>query len=162
MGNEPNWNFIIVVVIIAGVSMALESRASRVFYRVTPSNIHLIDNSAEILTASLSWVKVKEIRLVTAIYSESRFRFVFSMSAPTTTMHGRIYKNGVAIGNDNSMTGAYAVYTEDIAVGNWAVGDTIELWVYGLLANSLYVKDFHLDGDLLLCTTDGFVNTLGA
>lgn len=41
---------------------------------------------------------------------------------------GRIYKNGVALGAEQTTAGGYTTKSEDIDVGTLAPGDTLELW----------------------------------
>ena len=124
----------------------------------TPSDTVLISNDVEDGVNSVPYVKSKEMKIIGRIYSESRFRFTFDIKTGLAThlVYGKIYKNGIPIGTEQSDgTGVYATKTEDINIGNWMVGDTIELWVkYNAFPASVYVKNFRLCG-----ATSPLINT---
>ena len=127
----------------------------------TPSDTILVSNDAQKSTFSTSWVKLKEIKLVQPTYGEGRFRFYFELkevAAISPGAYAQIYKNGVAVGIERvNGTAVWIGFTEDIDLGDWKVGDTVELWVktYSYL-NGAYVQNFRIEG-----AGSPFINTLG-
>lgn len=127
----------------------------------TPSDVVLVTNLTEKSTTNGTYVKLKEIELVQRVYEESRFRFKFDLRAQAAgrTGYGKIYKNGVAIGSEQTTVGAtYVTKTEDINVGTWNVSDKIELWVHSQTGglDVGYVYNFQLCG-----AVSPFINKVG-
>jgi len=115
----------------------------------TPSDTIVAENAAVTSTNSLNvYVKLKEITLVSDIGSPSLFRFDFDMQRTVVGIaKGKIYRNGVAVGTEQSNAGGYATFTEDIVTSNWAVGDRIQL--YGQTNNAggtCEVRNFRIKG----------------
>lgn len=126
----------------------------------TPSDTILASNDAQQSTAVTVYTKLKEIKLVQPTYSDGRFRFVFDLKQNNNHAPGSyatIYKNGVAIGTErNESAGNWATFTEDINIGSWTVGDTIELWAHTQALHAVYVRNFRIEG-----AGSPFINTLG-
>lgn len=112
---------------VGSFKRALEDAISA--YEVSDDLVIANDDMA--FTGSVPYVKMKEITLTTLIYSGSKFRFRFDIRVEPAggVCHGKIYKNGVAVGTEQDSAGvAYQTRTEDIDMGIWAIGDTVELW----------------------------------
>jgi hypothetical protein len=126
----------------------------------TPSSAVLVSNDAEKSSASDTYIKIKEIKLIKTIYGQSRFTFSFDLreNLATHDAFGKIYKNGVAIGTEQIVNGVtYETKTENIDIGNWIVGDTIELWVHRETAwGQVVVRNFRMSG-----IGSPFINTVG-
>jgi len=87
---------------------------------------------AETSSTSNTYEKVKTITLANGLLGEVRFNFMIKFidnGGNGTTAYGRIYRNGVALGTEQSTTEiVYDPKSEDIEQ-NWLPGDTVELWV---------------------------------
>ena len=83
--------------------------------------------SADIERASATWdvyEKIKEF----LIGRTGAYRIKFEIKAATgASAKGRIYRNGVAVGTEQSVSNSYILKSEDIA--GWNSDDTCELWV---------------------------------
>ena len=89
---------------------------------------------------STSYVKAKEIKVGVA----GAFRISFRLSSdPTGTFYGQIYRNGVAVGIERSVTTTVTTFSEDIS--GWSAGDLIQVYakVAGGATNR-QVSLFHL------------------
>ena len=87
-----------------------------VIKKVASANIRNSHN-AEATSTSASYVKVKTITLTHGLIGQQRFIFEIKTSDSVTpeTAYGRIYRNGVALGTEQSdVTGAYVSKSEDI------------------------------------------------
>ena len=108
-------------------------------------------HDAEASTDSASYVKLKTITLTKA-FAMLRIKFDMKMESGGINAYGRVYKNGVAVGTEQgSASETYVTYSEDIT-GNWAIGDTIELWGWNDwsgAARLTYVKNFRVFGMLI-------------
>ncbi|MDQ7799567.1 MAG: hypothetical protein RDU76_11610 [Candidatus Edwardsbacteria bacterium] len=92
-------------------------------------------------SVSTDYVKAKEFRVYQhGIYT---VKFDLKRGAAPYIVYGRIYKNGIAYGTEQSdNTGSYVVKTADLEFGQ---GDTIELWIKASNASSgAYVQNFQL------------------
>ncbi len=85
------------------------------------------------------------------IYPKSLFRFKFKMMSTgggATPVYAKVYRNGVAIGSEQSTNNAaFVEKVEDIISTNWTIGDVLQ--IYGkrsLDFHSLQVKDMGLTG----------------
>ena len=75
-------------------------------------------------TSSDTYVKLKEM-LLNADMSPMRLKFTLSASVDHTVM-GQIYKNGVAIGTEHTVTGTTTTFSEDFT--GWVAGDLIQIY----------------------------------
>lgn len=80
------------------------------------------DDSEETVT-DLSYTKYKQLTL-TGVGGELRIKF--DLKDTSGAVYGKVYRNGVAVGAEQSMSGDWETKSEDIA--GWSDGDTIELW----------------------------------
>jgi hypothetical protein len=105
-------------------------------------------HDAEASTTSTSYVKLKTITLTNGLLGQARFLFDIKTGSSPTTVYGRIYRNGVALGTEQSdTTGSYVTKSEDITQ-TWGPGDTAELWVRTTDAGvTAYVQNFRIAYD---------------
>jgi len=110
---------------------------------VTVRNSH----DAEVTTTSASYVKVKTITLTNGLVGAARFLFDLKTGTAPTAVYGRIYRNGVALGDEQSdTTGGYVTKSQDI-IQTWNPGDACELWVHSDGAATACVQDFRIAYD---------------
>lgn len=130
-------------------------------YSYTPSAVLLVGNDAEKTSSSVAYEKVKSIMLVQTINKDSKFRYSFDIrkTLDAGPIWGRIYKNGVAVGTEQTANDLnFTTYTEDINVANWQINDTIELWLARKTsAEVVTCRNFRIYG-----SGSSFINTLGA
>ena len=84
--------------------------------KVASANIRNSHN-AEATSTSATYVKVKTITLTHGLLGQQRFIFEIKTSDSVTpeTAYGKIYRNGVALGTEQSdLTGSYVSKSEDI------------------------------------------------
>jgi hypothetical protein len=73
------------------------------------------------------YTKKKSFALVGAGTITISFDLKVNTTGASRTAYGRIYRNGVAVGTEQSTTsGSYVTFTESIS--GWSNGDTVELW----------------------------------
>lgn len=88
-----------------------------------------------------SWTMKKEI----AIGHGGTLRIKFDLKTINVVNNAKakIYKNGVAVGTEQSTnSNVYATYSEDLA--GWLPGDLVQLYVYNAVANMAYIRNFRL------------------
>jgi len=107
----------------------------------------LVSADTENYTSDPSYVKTKEIQLG-IIPGALRIKF----DGKTTAIGGniRIYKNGVAVGTEQTVNQAYQTFSEDIS--GWTVGDLVQIYFKRGNANC-YVKNFRIYVALTTSTT---------
>jgi hypothetical protein len=89
-----------------------------------------------------TYVKQKTITFTHGIKGTLRVKFSIKRAAGFTA-YGKVYKNGVALGAEQTATDDYATKNEDIDVGTIAAGETLELWGKAEHASALvYLKEF--------------------
>ncbi|MGD0072531.1 MAG: hypothetical protein ABSB71_13345 [Candidatus Bathyarchaeia archaeon] len=112
------------------------------------SDVVLFSHDAETSHDTPTYVKVKEINVG---YLSGTIRTAFSLKAPAEGhwVVGRIYKNGVAMGNECGQSGTdYYEYVQDLA---FAKNDLLQLYV--LNSDAGYpglVKNFRVKGTFLI------------
>jgi hypothetical protein len=104
-------------------------------------------NDGAVSTSSLSWVKMKEIKIASVVTGNVgcqgsgtsfalRIKFDLKSSNSATSARGKIYRNGVAVGTEqHTSSTTYITYTEDITQP-WTQNDLIQLYL--LIDNSAY------------------------
>jgi hypothetical protein len=103
--------------------------------------------------SDVDWLPVvyevrKTITLTNGLLGAQRFLFDLRTENASTTAYGRIYRNGVALGTEQSTTSTVFVTKSQDITQNWAPGDTVELWVKtsnGL--NYAHVNNFRIAYD---------------
>ena len=108
-----------------------------------PSSVVQIADDAEQTTAALVFTLIKTETIGLNI-AGCTIKFDLKTAGGGATAHGRIYKNGVAVGIDQTdATGAYQTFSQTLA--GFVAGDTIELWAYTTNALDLaYVRNFRV------------------
>ena len=103
-----------------------------------------LSHDAEISTGELIYTKLKTITLGLPLGTQT-IRIKYDHDSTTSPWgKSRIYKNGVAVGVDNTAGSNWATISEDIEFVN---GDTLELWgISNETGRILYVKNFRVYG----------------
>ena len=118
-------------------------------YKAEASDNLRASNDAVASITSSSYTKLKSITVPKHYYS-AILRVKFDMAeipAGGPTAYGQVYKNGVAIGTEQSTTsGTYVTFSEDIDFGELNEGDTIELWAKDDAGNTAMVEHFRIYG----------------
>lgn len=103
---------------------------------------------AGIVGDGAAYVKQKTITLTNGLIGAARFLFDLKSDDNVSTVKGRIYRNGVALGTEQTTTSStYSTKSEDLTQ-TWAAGDTAELWVVGGAASATAsVRNFQIAYD---------------
>ncbi len=142
-GDSVQWRGLIHIETIAGAGKTLGAVVA------SASDNARVTNATERTTKALVYAKVKEI-LIKAHIAEARV--LFSLNNSAGTAYGRIYKNDVALGTEQSNdTTEYVAKTEDL--GPFIPGDLLQ--VYAKIteedpAATASVKDFKLAYDVVV------------
>jgi len=106
-------------------------------------------HDAEDTSSSITFSKRKTYTFAYGISGTLRVSFDIKNIGSLATVHGRIYKNGVAIGTDQTTTdGNYTTKTEDINFGVLSAGDTIELYARNEdSVETVFVRNFRISYD---------------
>lgn len=108
-------------------------------------------NDTEKTTTQTSYTKLKET-LVNGYFKQIRVKFDLNTTSGGFTAFGRVYKNGVEIGTEqtnNSNPGVYATKSEDITI-NAVPNDLIQIYVKGSTGETAKVKNFRIYFDLAI------------
>ena len=112
------------------------------------SSVVLHGHDAEGSSTSTTYVKVKTITISVLAPTPIVIRTYFEMrrGAGVDYVYGRIYKNGVAVGTEQSTNStAFPSSTEDLS---FAEGDTLELWVNrGAATDAVHYRNFRVLGE---------------
>jgi hypothetical protein len=96
--------------------------------------------------SNVAWHKAVELLRLTPMYTISDIRVQYRITIGVAhTAHGKIYRNGVALGADTGvMNAAGSPYTfvEDFNLTDARQGDTIELWFQDNVAVSSDICDY--------------------
>jgi len=98
-------------------------------------------SDAEVTTTSITYVKVKEIRLARA----GSYRIKFSAGAGGAyNVQARLYRNGVAVGTEHTVGNGYFLKAEDLS--GWTSGDMCQIYAHGHTTGpeTCYVKEFRI------------------
>jgi len=90
-------------------------------------------------STSATYEKVKEIR----IDMPGTLRVKFDIKPSTGTGYGRIYKNGVAVGTEQSSTDTSNWVTKSEDISGWSAGDLLQLYVK-IASGTVYVRKLEL------------------
>jgi hypothetical protein len=104
-------------------------------------------------STSDTYVKVKEILM--QISGNARFDFDLKGTGAPPTSYGRIYKNGVAFGTEQSSTDSYVTKTENLS---FVAGDLIQLYIHDNPGDDVSVRNFRVYYDRQTAV-DTIVNT---
>ena len=99
-------------------------------------------------TTNAGYVKVKTITLGAGLLGQQRFLFDIGTSLNTSTAYGQIYRNGVALGTEQTSTNdaGFDTKSEDITQ-DWSPGDTAELWIHIDGSETVTVRNFRIAYD---------------
>lgn len=105
-------------------------------------------HDTETSSQSLIYVKVKTITLTNGLIGQQRFLFDLKTSNVLNIANAKIYRNGIALGTEQSdVTGVYVTKSEDITQ-TWEPGDTCELWIkIDNVTETVYVQNFRIAYD---------------
>ena len=86
----------------------------------------------------------QKITSVFSLFATGTLRIKFDMKPfATWTAYGRIYRNGVAVGTEQSRSvPPYQTFSEDIS--GWSIGDLIEIYVKGHSSEATYIRNFRV------------------
>lgn len=123
------------------------------YWRWTASDDLLKSDDTEEGESGTAYVKWKTITFDPApaeAVKTSGFRIKFDLRTTSDAhlAYGRVYKNGVAVGTEQSTNSeTYVTKSEDI--GNWEADDTIELWIKIAQAGiTAIIKNFRIYGEM--------------
>lgn len=126
--------------------------------KVASANIRN-SHDAEATSTSATYVKLKTITLTNGLVGQQRFLFDLKSGDGKATVYGQIYRNGIALGTEQTdVTGGYVTKSEDLTQ-TWNPGDTAELWAHSDGAVTVFVQNFRIAYDDLPTVTVGSVNT---
>lgn len=109
------------------------------YYTVSASDTVLASADTERHETSTTWTKKKEI--IIGLPGEYRITFDLKSDYATHDALGKIYKNGVAYGTEQSVTGTtYVTKSEDLT---FSEGDLIQLYIRGQSSgDEAFVRNF--------------------
>jgi len=125
---------------------------------VGAGNTLLSSNDTENISTSPTYVKFNTIILGNFIQGTKtiRIKFDLKISTGSDTAYGQIYKNGVALGTQQTTSStSYVTFSEDIS--GWAANNTIELWIHSGTGYTVSVRYLRMYGEHVT----GFVNEVG-
>lgn len=100
-------------------------------------------HDAEATTALTAYTKLKTYTIPYGLLGQVRVDFDIHTDSGSTD-YARVYKNGVALGTEQSTTSlSYVTKTENIT-SNYSPGDTCELWGKAAVGDAVYVRNFRL------------------
>ncbi len=106
----------------------------------------LLETSADTARSSVddTYTKYKEIKIARpGVY---RIKFDIKTSQAGTLAYGKIYKNGVAVGTEQTdTTGGYVTKSEDIS--GWSAGDLCQLYLHRVAPRSSDIQNFRIYSD---------------
>ena len=111
-----------------------------------PSDTELIVSSTQESTLNNVYTKLMEFKLQNDINPNSLFRYKFQMSCGNTG-NGRIYINDVAVGTEQTRSGAMQEFVEDIIYTGWKRGDKIQVYAK-TNGVAVQIQGFKLCGDV--------------
>jgi len=116
-------------------------------------------HDAEVNSAVEAYTKVKTITLTHGLVGEQRFLFdiKYVSGGADPESYAKIYRNGVALGSQQTASTSYVTKSEDITQ-DWVAGDTCELWVDAYHATT-YAENFRIAYDDSPTVTVASVNS---
>ncbi|MDO8673192.1 MAG: hypothetical protein Q7O66_17440 [Dehalococcoidia bacterium] len=105
-------------------------------------------HDAEATTVATSYTKLKTITITNGLVGAARFLFDLKTAGGGATATARIYRNGVALGTEQTdVTGGYVTKSEDLTQ-TWNPGDTAEIYAKTSDgAQAAYVQNFRIAYD---------------
>lgn len=95
-------------------------------------------------SAAAAYTKVKTITFTNGLLGAQRFLFDIKTSDVAKTAYGKVYRNGAAIGTEQSTASAtYVTKSEDLTQ-DWNPDDTCELWIHNDGVGITSVQNFQI------------------
>jgi len=119
-------------------------------FQKTPSGTARNSHDAEASTVGSGYTKLKTITLTFGLLGEQRFYFDIKFvdnGGEGTTAYGKIYRNGIALGTEQSTSSTTYVTKNEDLIQIWNPGDTVELWCKtddGGEDDEVYVENFRI------------------
>ncbi len=113
------------------------------------SDAVILSHDAEASINTDSYTKMKSILLGQYLVGSKTLRINFDIKSDDGGLvYGKIYKNGVAAGTEQSTASlTYVTKSEDIA--GWVAGDTMQIYVKSLSGDSYtYIRNFRVCGTM--------------
>lgn len=115
--------------------------------KVASANVRNSHDAAITTFSHAAYTKKKTITLTNGLIGNWRVLFDILSTNGIATVVGRVYRNGVALGSQQTTTSAtYVTKSEDLTQ-NCSPGDTIELWAYGLASAAASIRNFRIAYD---------------
>lgn len=115
-------------------------------FSISASDTLLLSADTERSSAETTYTKIKEIKTYCA--GAHRVKFDLKTAGAGDVVNGKIYKNGVALGTEQSDdTGSYVTKSEDLT---FAAGDLIQLYIKKVDAANVYVQNLRVYGAVKL------------
>lgn len=112
------------------------------------NNVKYSDNTGQ-GSSSATYVLAKTITMNSNYGGSWRIKFDIFVFSGGGTVYGKIYKNGVAYGTEQSTTSGFPVTkTEDFNNIDIRSGDTIQLYIHGSGANTVSCSNFQILFDI--------------
>ncbi|MCK5018491.1 MAG: hypothetical protein KAS32_15635 [Candidatus Peribacteraceae bacterium] len=115
---------------------------------VAPSNNYKFASAdAEQVSSSQTYVKIKQFKLGECS-GGLRVKFGMKHNGGTNLAYGKIYRNGFAVGVEQTVNSTTFVECVDDITG-WSAGDTVELWIKNMdgFGDNTIVNNFRLYTD---------------
>jgi len=126
---------------IAGANPIAQSAAGTVQANQT-TGLGVFNCDTERTTSETSYVKVKSIMVPKS--GTLTIKFDLGAGQDNDVVYGRIYRNGVAVGTEQSInTGLFGTKTENIS--GWTIGDECQLYIHDTVPpHVVHVKNFRI------------------
>jgi len=117
----------------------------------TAGDIRVEHSLAEVITASTTYVKIKEIQVERrGVY---RVVFDFKSGSVINTAYAKIYLDGVAVGTERTdVTGSYVTYSEDIS--GVSSGSKIQIYAHGTGGSNAYIQNNKINSGIVITSID--------
>ncbi len=123
------------------------------------ADVKINTNPTEQTLAATDYTKYKETRLDSIPPATIRIKFDLKSGTPAQNAYGKLYRNGTAIGTEQSeATGAWVTFSEDIS--GFKPGDLLQLWTKKAGSGSCQYRNFRLYHEVNQSQTGEFVNIL--
>ena len=123
---------------------------AKLSYAVAASTYTMYEDGTEHTSITTAWAKVAEVYIPRG----GAYRITFALKATigTARIYGRIYRNGVAVGTQQSdVTCGYVTKSENIS--GWSAGDLLQIYIRATYAGATYKA---YQKDLMIYCSDSF------
>ncbi len=127
------------------------------FSKVVSDNLRN-SHDAEAETASGTYVKLKTMTFNAKLTGTIRVKFDLR-DGDIGTAYGKLYKNGVACGTEQSVSGSTPVTKSEDLTDTFSINDTLEVWGYVTGGPACRVSNFRLYYDNSDITTVATTNS---